>query len=108
MILDSETYSSGHLIFDSLIHPAGSKRYIRLNLNIRGERKITGSVGLHSKIQIISHFLAISIINYLNFKFSYFITFGTKKKKKSSHILETFYEKMIKQLILLIVFYIFR
>ena len=39
VILDSKP-SSDHLIFDSLIHPAGSKRYIRLNLNMRGERKL--------------------------------------------------------------------
>ena len=39
MVLDSKPYSD-YLIFDSLIHPAGSKRYVRLNLNMRGKRKI--------------------------------------------------------------------
>lgn len=34
-------YYSDHLVFYSLIYPAGSKRLIRLNLNIRGGRKIT-------------------------------------------------------------------
>ena len=51
VILDSKPYSD-HLIFDSLIHPAGSKRYLRLILNMRGERKTTvGACGCIPKFK---------------------------------------------------------
>ena len=83
--------------------PAGSKRYIRLNLNMRGERKIT--VGAGAAFQNSNHLTFSSHLN--NKLLSSFHIFKLLGHRKSCHILKTFYGKIIMQLILLIVFYIF-
>ena len=61
--------------------PAGSKRYIRLNLNMRGERKIT--VGAGAAFQNSNHLTFSSHLNNkLLSSFHIFKLLGHRKSKK--------------------------
>ena len=90
VILDSKPYSD-HLIFVSLIHPAGSKRYIRLILNMRGERKIT--VGAGAAFQNSNHLTFSSHLNNKLLKFQVFIFYNFWDKENHLTFWKHFMEK---------------